>query len=67
MREGIYNFGRLDKNSGTLDARNLEKEKIVKAQKEILKKGREKDSVIFMKDLCMNMEKPLLSIFMKKL
>ena len=30
VREGIYNFGRLDKNSGTLDARNLEKEKIVK-------------------------------------
>ena len=67
VREGIYNFGRLDKNSGTLDARNLEKEKIVKAQKEILKKRQKKDSVIFMKDLCMNMEKPLLSIFMKKL
>ena len=42
VREGIYNFGRLDKISGTLDARNLEKEKIVKAQKEILKKKQKK-------------------------
>ena len=42
MREGIYNFGRLDKNSGTLDARNLEKEKIVKAQKRNIKKRQKK-------------------------
>ena len=37
VKEGIFNFGKLDKTSGTLDVRLLNKKILKKAQKEFLK------------------------------
>ncbi len=43
VKEGIYNFGKLDKSSGTLDGRNLSKKLISKAQNEILLKKKKRN------------------------
>ena len=40
VREGIYNFGKLDQSSGTLDARIIPKKKLAEAQRHLIKKSK---------------------------